>query len=54
MNEAMNVLNSMNYIESMGLDSAGTLVVIAWSIFKWGSMLFCGWRMIRRIRISKK
>lgn len=54
MSDALAIIQSMNTIEQLGLGNAGSLLVLAYSVFKWGSMLYVFWKGISRVRIAKK
>lgn len=53
MNDAITIIQSMNAIEAVGLTNAGSLIVLAYSIFKWGSMLYIAWKGLSRVQFKK-
>lgn len=54
MSDAIAIITSMNTIEQLGLGNAGALLVLAYSIFKWGSMLYVFGKGLSRVSIRKK
>ena len=53
MNDAITIIQSVNTVEAVGLENAGSLIVLAYSIFKWGSMLYVAWKGLSRVQIKK-